>query len=103
MLQISGVVYEDQSGNGNRDNAEPGIANIVVELLSGGGDQLDWVTTGSGGKYKFDGLAPGQYIIKILNPPLNLQLTEDPDGIKSPHQAAFTSTSTSADFGYAGN
>ncbi len=68
-------VWEDLNGNGVQDIGEPGVANVRVRLLDAAGvqvadaagDPITQLTTGSG-NYRFDGLAPGIYRIRIDAP-----------------------------------
>lgn len=59
---ISGVVFEDKNGNGQRDNGESGVASITV-TLSGAGSGT--TVSGSDGSYAFSGLGNGTYTVAI--------------------------------------
>ena len=68
-------VWEDLNGNGVQDIGEPGLANVRVRLLDttgdpildGSGDPVTQLTNGAG-NYRFDGLVPGVYRIRIDAP-----------------------------------
>ena len=68
-------VWEDLNGNGGQDIGEPGVANVRVRLLDstgnpildGGGDPVTQFTNATG-NYRFDGLVPGVYRIRIDAP-----------------------------------
>jgi hypothetical protein len=64
-VQAGDRVFADADGNGRQDAGEAGISGVVL-VLSHGGTQLDSVTTGAGGDYLFDGLAPNTaYEVRI--------------------------------------
>ena len=45
---ISGLVYLDQNGNGQQDAGEPGIENIPIEIIDGGGNLVGAITVQDG-------------------------------------------------------
>jgi protocatechuate 3,4-dioxygenase beta subunit len=79
-LSLGDVVYEDTNFNGLRDNGEPGIKDVVVELWDPGADQaiggsgpnsdlmLSSTITGALGQYHFDDLQPGTFFLRVLMP-----------------------------------
>lgn len=79
-LSVGDVVYEDTNFNGLRDNGEPGIKDVTVELWDPGADQaiggigpnsdlmLRSATTGALGQYHFDNLQPGKFFMRVLMP-----------------------------------
>jgi hypothetical protein len=58
---ISGVKYNDLSGNGDRDAGEPGVEGWVIEL--DGPTGLITTTTDADGAYSFSNLAMGSYTL----------------------------------------
>ena len=84
-LSIGSTIFEDINNNGVQDGAEPGIANVEVQLFDDGGNRIQVgsdgilgtaddslngaVTTDGNGNYQFDGLTPGDY--KVVIPAAN--------------------------------
>ncbi len=71
-------VWVDSNNSGNIDGADgvnPGVANVVVNLLTTGGAAVDnpnltgtqayTVTTDANGYYRFDNLPAGDYVVEI--------------------------------------
>lgn len=73
-LQLGDRVFLDENGNGIQDFSEPGVPNIVVNLLNGNGTPFlangvaKTTTTDVLGIYNFDGLRPGEYIVQFTLP-----------------------------------
>ena len=65
---IGDFVFEDVNGNGIQDGGEPGIENVVVNLLDGSGTFIDTTVTDVNGLYAFTNLAAGNYIIEFVEP-----------------------------------
>ena len=63
---ISDFVWHDLDRDGVQDSGEPGVDGVRVKLLDASSLQAiaDTSTTG-GGKYGFDGLAAGRYIVEF--------------------------------------
>ena len=61
---IGDYVWYDQNGNGLQDNAEAGIANTEVRLLSSTGTLLSTTTTNGSGYYSF-AVVPGSYVVEF--------------------------------------
>lgn len=63
-------VWEDLNGDGAQDPNEPGLANVTVELLDGGGKLIPGfvTTTDAQGGYLFPGLFPGSYSVRFVLP-----------------------------------
>ena len=57
---IGGVVFNDQNGDGVREDSEPGLAGVPVFL---GGKKTDIAMTDATGKYFFVGLDAGTYYV----------------------------------------
>lgn len=65
---ISGLTWDDSNRNGVRDASEPVIVGVTVELLNAvTGEVKGTTTTGSDGKYSFDNLDPGSYLVRFTN------------------------------------
>lgn len=58
--KISGQVFEDLNGNGNKDGGEPGLAGWTVSLSN---RVTASTITDDGGNYVFNGLPSGQYTV----------------------------------------
>jgi uncharacterized protein (DUF2141 family) len=56
--KISGMKFNDQNGNGGKDNAEPGLKGWTIRLS---GARTDSAVTDSAGRYSFDNLRAGAY------------------------------------------
>ena len=69
-VAVGNFVWSDTDRDGIQDAGEPGIAGVVVKLLSGtmgvarhtDGSIVTYTTTDANGFYAFDDLAPGSYI-----------------------------------------
>lgn len=61
---ISGIVFEDQNGNGTQDTGEPGIQGLTVDAISSAGVVLTQITD-LNGAYQFCGLTPGSYFLFV--------------------------------------
>ncbi len=65
---ISGAVFVDGNGDCLRDENEPPIAGVTIELRDASGRFLARTTTDSAGQYQFDNLVAGKYQIFELQP-----------------------------------
>jgi hypothetical protein len=86
---LSGTVYLDLNGDGQRESGEPGVAAVVVQLQDTSGDGLATTVTDRHGHYQFNQLsgpannsdiasgasATGLYNVVLLLPPLLTQTT----------------------------
>jgi len=62
-------VWHDLDADGIQDDNEPGLADVTVQLLAADGvTVIATDTTDGSGQYGFDGLAPGQYGVRVLRP-----------------------------------
>jgi hypothetical protein len=57
---ISGMKFNDENGNGIKDDGEPGLPNWRINLI---GTATSTVLTDADGKYQFTGLWPGTYVV----------------------------------------
>ena len=65
LAALGGFVWGDSNANGIQDAGEPGLGGITVRLLDGSGNPLQTTATGADGSYRFEGLAPGDYIVEF--------------------------------------
>jgi protocatechuate 3,4-dioxygenase beta subunit len=79
---IAGRVFCDEDDN-SLDDAEPGVANVTVNLISGG-MIVATTTTGADGSYAFTGLKAGTYSVDFAEDDADLAgkvlVTQDVDG-----------------------
>lgn len=65
---INGIVFEDANGNGSRDLNEVVLDGMVFYLTRLRSDDFDEsrpvATTGRDGDFRFEGLAPGVYVVR---------------------------------------
>lgn len=78
---ISSCVWEDRNANGCKDEGEPGINNISIELYDAIFDiKLRTATTstvdGETGTILFENWVPGSYYLKVKDMPTSLCITE---------------------------
>ncbi len=69
---LSGYVYYDKNDDGLRENSEPGISGIPIELTgttANGAITPETTTTGADGSYSFGQLLPGTYAVTIEQQP----------------------------------
>jgi len=64
---LGDFIWEDTNRNGIQDG-EPGIAGVTVELSTCDGNVLDSTITDGNGNYRFEGLMPGGYMLRIIAP-----------------------------------
>lgn len=63
---IGDYVWSDADNDGIQDAGEPGIGNVLLELLDGGGNPLGpTTTTDAAGWYLFSGLSAGNYKVRV--------------------------------------
>jgi hypothetical protein len=65
-LTISGIVYADLSPLNGRQLSEPGLGDVVVQLMQTGQTTRTFTTT-AGGAYSFT-VTPGTYTIDVVEP-----------------------------------
>ena len=65
---LGDFVWQDINANGQQDDTEPGIGNVLVYLLDDNGAILDSTRTSASGKYGFDSLSTGKYQVKFFLP-----------------------------------
>lgn len=74
-LAIGDLVWNDINGDGNKDNEEPGIGGVTVNLYTDNngdnnidGPAIQTIATAASGSYVFSNLTPGKYIVGIILP-----------------------------------
>lgn len=65
---ISGYVFVDGNGDCIRQDHEPGLSGVLIELFDGAGQLVTYAHTNEHGFYEFGGLVPGQYRIVQTQP-----------------------------------
>ena len=106
---LGGVVWLDENRDGAQNAGESGIPNVRIELSTNGTVMAE-TRTDLDGCYRFAGLPPGDYAVRVDTATLAGDLagnpTDDPDDPAVPrdHQTAVTlvpgESSGAADFGY---
>ena len=104
---VGDYVWLDENWDGVQDPGEPGIPNVVIELLDEDANVIATTITDLNGKYLFSDLTPGTYTVRIdtnsLPPNVVDNPTYDPDG-GNDHQSEVTLASGEKnllqDFGY---
>ncbi|OQX23245.1 MAG: hypothetical protein BWK80_27000, partial [Desulfobacteraceae bacterium IS3] len=65
---ITGIVFNDINGDGNRGPGENPLGNVTVELSDGKGNKIGVMTTDDNGVYLFENLVTGIYTVKETDP-----------------------------------
>ena len=65
LHRLGNLVWVDGNGNGLADAGEPGIGGVTVQLQDTDGNVLADTVTDGDGKYSFEGLPAGDYIVAI--------------------------------------
>ncbi len=77
---ISGLVWNDDNGDGVKDRDESVIPDRTVKLTAPDGSEKD-TRTGSDGSYGFDKLVPGKYLIYVSAPADKEATLENPRAV----------------------
>jgi uncharacterized repeat protein (TIGR01451 family) len=76
-VSLGDLVFEDRANDGGFDGADAPLAGARVELLAAdgatpardaAGAAVAPQTTGADGRYRFDGLKPGRYVVRVAEP-----------------------------------
>ncbi len=78
--ELGNFVFEDQNNNGIQDAGEPGIENIVVQVLDGAGAVIGTDTTDANGEYLVTDLPPGTYTVSFINTTTGTFTSQDAGG-----------------------
>lgn len=92
LASLGDYVWHDGNENGKQDTGELGIAGVKVNLLDGSGNPVQYVygpdagkvatvTTDADGKYRFDNLIPGSYIVEFVRPAHYVFTTQNAAGV----------------------
>jgi hypothetical protein len=65
---IRGVVFLDEDADGVRDDTESGRSGVTLELYDAKKTLIATTYSREDGSYQFDRLAPGQYVLRVLEP-----------------------------------
>ncbi|MGH1505186.1 MAG: SdrD B-like domain-containing protein, partial [Acidimicrobiales bacterium] len=79
---LGDTIFADDDGDGTQDAGEPGLVGVTVELLDGTGTVIAADVTNASGLYAFEGLAAGNYSVRVDTSTLpadTTTLTADPD------------------------
>lgn len=87
-VAVGNYTWIDSNGDGVQDQGEPALSRVKVELFDGNGDPavdafgnpVPPVFTNANGYYLFDGLSPGDYMIKFT-PPTGYDFTSQYSGL----------------------
>lgn len=92
---LDGLVFHDRNKNANPDEAEEGVANVQVTLLSLEGKVMAQVRSTANGRFSFVDVAPGSYRVVLdrstlpprfaLTTPAELSVTLAPQETPSVH------------------
>jgi hypothetical protein len=101
---IGDLVWKDSNGNGIQDEGEAGIDGITVRLTDKDGNPVKdkngntvaGQITSNGGKYLFDNLNAGEYIVEVV-PSGNLGFTEKGQGTDAAKDSDVDPTSGKTD------
>ncbi len=65
---LTGRVHLDPNQNRRFDDGEQALAGVAVRLLDSAGRLVAATTTDVAGRYRFDSLPPGQYVVQEIQP-----------------------------------
>ena len=63
FVSVSGNVYNDTNGNGNRDAGDPGLQGWTVTVYSVAGDPVASAVSDASGNYTIPSIGPGSFIL----------------------------------------
>lgn len=66
--QLKGTVYHDRNNDGVQDPGEEGIGGVTIELFDKDGNLIAQTVTDANGDYCFEGLVPGDYVVRQTQP-----------------------------------
>jgi hypothetical protein len=65
---LGGAAWEDRDGDGLRDDGEPGLGGVLVQLIDAAGAMVSLRVTGGSGAYSFELPAAGRYRLLFMTP-----------------------------------
>jgi serine-aspartate repeat-containing protein C/D/E len=65
---LAGMVFVDPNGDCTFNSGDSPLSNVTIQLLDAQGNVVQTTLTDADGKYKFEGLAPGTYSVRELQP-----------------------------------
>jgi len=65
---IGDFIWIDENENGIFDNSEIGLDGVTVNLYNEAGDLVETMLTHSGGRYLFEHLSEGTYVVEFIVP-----------------------------------
>ncbi|REH92625.1 YSIRK signal domain/LPXTG anchor domain surface protein, partial [Staphylococcus felis] len=68
LYSLGDYVWEDSNRDGKQDTNEKPINGVIVILKDGNGKEIDRTTTNNEGKYQFDNLSNGKYVVEFIPP-----------------------------------
>ena len=72
LMAIGNTVFSDDNNSGVQDPGEDNIGDkgmtVTVTLLDEDGNVVATTTTVEEGRYFFDGLLPGDYVVELIPP-----------------------------------
>jgi protocatechuate 3,4-dioxygenase beta subunit len=68
LSTVGDRVWFDNNSNGTQDAGEPGVSNVLVELLDNSGATIAATITDVNGNYLFTNVLPGDYSIDFVKP-----------------------------------
>ncbi|MGB5306766.1 MAG: SdrD B-like domain-containing protein, partial [Gammaproteobacteria bacterium] len=101
-------VWEDLNADGIQDGGEPGIPDVIVNLLDPGGDGdcntgdevvIDTTTTNASGNYQFINLDPGRYCVEFVKPDICAPVIGGASAFSPRNQGADDAVDSDADTG----
>ncbi|MEM9598665.1 MAG: SdrD B-like domain-containing protein, partial [Acidobacteriota bacterium] len=107
--RIKGKVWNDRDADGRKDGNEGGLEDVTVGLYDSAGTLVDVTSTNHRGKYRFDGLVPATYTVRVASDTLPDGVdvaTYDTDGADTPNEVVVTvggGETGYASYGYRGN
>lgn len=94
--KITGNIWEDYNRNGIMEYFEEKVKNVEVALYDFMNTQIATTTTDENGKYQFEGIAKGEYKVKII-PPQGYYMTQKKVGIVNVINSKFNQANNTTD------
>ncbi len=78
---VGDSVWNDENGNGVRDQGELGVGGVTITLFDQSGQAVGRRVTDDAGRFRFDGLGAGAYSISATNLPQGMTFTQQGVGV----------------------